>query len=151
MLMPAIDYCKSNNINIQMIHSKVYYIKKGGGYPPWYELKGSVAFVDKEKLDFAINRKDMCMNHVQNPISGIYWYLRQYYSDSLIALKISVHSRKFKSLNSWMMWLSRDMWNLRDEDDFQFRTDWSMVEDFFRNGSIELYNIANKYGLRELE
>lgn len=151
-MISSIDYCKINDIDIVKFKKYVSKFKlKNGNIPDWCIQKDKNYLVDDKKLDNLLRRKERCLIHLENPITGIYWYLKLYFNDAQIAMKMSIMSRKFKCFYSWSQFISVDMWNIRTENKKSFRIAWSMAEDFLRNGSIELYLIAKRYGIREIE
>ena len=143
-------YCAQRGVKLNIFEVKIHNYKKyNDGLPEWCFKKEKITYVYQHYLDFLRNRKDYCQKFMTNPYDGLYWYLKQYYTDVQIALKMSVHSRKYKNFFSWSVFLSQDLWHVREDSDE--RLGWSMMVDFFRNGSILLFLTAKKYGIRELE
>lgn len=143
------NYCAQRKLRLNVFEMKIYdFYKYNQELPEWAVKKDGVTYVYQHQLDFLRNRKDLCQKYMTNPIEGLYWYLRKYYTDSNIALKMSIHSRKYHNFTSWSVFLNKDLFNLREENEERFM--WSMAEDFFRNGAILLYHTAKRYGLREI-
>ena len=87
--------------------------KENGVYPRWYvsegKMGGSSAYVDVEIIERYNQIRKKAWNYATN---DLYWLLDSVdgYSMTDFATILAKHTED--SINSWVMYLSRDMWNI---------------------------------------
>ena len=84
-------YCAQRGVKLNLFEVKIHNYKKyNDGLPEWCLKKDKATYVYQHYLDFLRNRKDDCQKFMTNPFDGLYWYLKKYYTDTQIALKMSI-------------------------------------------------------------
>jgi hypothetical protein len=135
------------NMSIDTMYVRAHtHMKEKGRYPEWYHKRDGIVYIDDVAFENLINRKSYCVDHLTNPINGIFWYLSEYYSQIQMAQHLAAMSRIYKSVLTWNQFLSVALWNIPERP----TTEWTMVEDFLRNGCLLLYRTAKQFGEREI-
>jgi hypothetical protein len=85
------------------------YKKFHGVQPPWYKVDGKQSYVD---IDILMRYDTIEHASYHYNTNSLYWVFKDCLgvSQSQLAAYMAKESNNFKSMDSWSMFLSRDMW-----------------------------------------
>lgn len=114
--------------------------KNNGVYPEWYKadgkLGGSIAYIDIEILQrYQLIQKRAWLYATDK----LYWIFdsMEHYNMSDFASIFSNKSSKKESVNSWAMYLSRDMFNIPSDRIYELKE--KKIFDFVKHGTRLIY------------